>query len=533
MKPETKNLRWLWLLLGLALLPFTAYRNVIPPAAWIAPVFLLRFVRISPRARSVWLIFAAYAVAALIAMSGDTFDHGAGLALTLIGFPLGQGILYMLPYAADRLIGPRLGTWPRMLVFPLAFTSLTWVMSLWRVTGTFGTPAYSQYGDLPLMQIVSVTGMWSLTFLIMWFASAVNAAWEHGFGQRASWRPLVAVAAALVVVFGFGFVRLSASPPASPKAEVATITISQPVASQALKGYDWATFWATFNRSTNAERAAIRPRFNATLDQMLARTQTAFGRGAKLVVWEEQSALVLAEDRQAAISRAAALASRNHGYLEIWLGVFTRSRSYPYFRNQAILISPTGTVLWTYNKTHGVFPTETNYEIGGPGVLPVASTPYGRLTTVICNDVGYPELLRQAGQNRAGILLVPTHEIYSFEASADAAEAVYRAVENGTSLVRPTGNGISLITDYQGRVIASQDYSRSGGIMLASVPTRGVWTLYSHTGDWFAYLCVFGLLLLAGLALTHRTEPAKVKGPQTGLADHPVPSHRQGAAPQR
>ena len=92
MKPETKNLRWLWLLLGLALLPFTAYRNVIPPAAWIAPVFLLRFVRISPRARSVWLIFAAYAVAALIAMSGDTFDHGAGLALTLIGFPLGQGI---------------------------------------------------------------------------------------------------------------------------------------------------------------------------------------------------------------------------------------------------------------------------------------------------------------------------------------------------------------------------------------------------------------------------------------------------------
>jgi apolipoprotein N-acyltransferase len=511
MKPETKDLRWLWLLTGFALLPFTAYRNVIPLAAWIAPVFLLRFVRVSPRGRpAVWLVALAYALAALIAMRGVP-DRGVGLALTLIGFPLVQGLLYMLPYVADRLIAPRLSTWPRMLVFPLAFTSLAWVMSLLRVTGTFGTPAYSQYGDLPLMQIVSVTGMWSLTFLIMWFASTVNAAWEHGFGQRASWRLLGAFAATLAVVLGFGFVRLSTSPPASPKAEVATVTISQPVANQAMKGFDWATF----NRSTRAQRAAIRPRFNATLDQMLARTTTAFRGGAKLVVWQEQSALVLAEDRQAAINRAAAIARRNHGYLEIWLGVYTRTRSLPYFRNQALLIGPTGTVIWTYNKTHGVFPTETTVEIAGPGVLPVADTPYGRLTTAICNDVGYPELLRQAGQNQAGILLVPTHEIYSFEASADAAEAVYRAVENGTSLVRPAGNGISLITDYQGRVIASQDYSGSGGIMLAAVPARGTWTLYSHTGDVFAYLCALSLILLAGLAFAHRTHPAAVSHPRT------------------
>ncbi len=145
----------------------------------------------------------------------------------------------------------------------------------------------------------------------------------------------------------------------------------------------------------------------------------------------------------------------------------------------------------------------------------MADTPYGRLSTAICNDVGYPGLLRQAGQNRAGILLVTTHESYSLEASADAAEAVCRAVENGTSLVRPTGNGISLITDYQGRVIASQDYFHSnGGIMLAAVPTRETWTLHSHIGDVFAYLCVSGLLLLTGLALTHRTQPAQVRQPQ-------------------
>jgi apolipoprotein N-acyltransferase len=512
MKPGTDRLRWLWLLVGAVLLPFTAYRLVFPLAAWLAPVFLLRFVRISPRTRpAVWLIFAAYALSMLIDLRGVP-GSGVVLILTLIGLPLSQGLLYMLPYLADRLVGSRLSTWPRMLVFPLAFTSLTWVMSLLRLTGTFGTPAYSQYGVLPLMQLVSITGMWGLTFLIMWFASTVNAIWEQGFQWRAARLPLGVFAAVLAAVFAFGFARLNLSGPASPKVTAATVTISQPVANQAIKDFPWATF----NRSTSAQRAAIRPRFSATVSQMLARTQTAFRRGAKLVVWQEQSALVLAEDRQAVIDRAAALARRNAGYLEIWLGVFTRTRSLPYFRNQAVLIAPTGKVLWTYNKTHPVFGGERSVTIAGPGVLPMADTPYGRLTTAICNDVGYPELLRQAGQNRADILLVPTHEVYSFWASADAAEATYRAIENGTSLVRPTGDGISLITDYQGRVIASRDYFHStDGIMLAAVPMRGVPTIYSRIGDLFAYLCVFGLLLLTGLALTHRTQPAQAKQPQT------------------
>ena len=53
---KSVDLRWLWLLIGFALLPFTAYRDVIPLAAWIAPVFLLRFERVSRGQRSLWLI---------------------------------------------------------------------------------------------------------------------------------------------------------------------------------------------------------------------------------------------------------------------------------------------------------------------------------------------------------------------------------------------------------------------------------------------------------------------------------------------
>ena len=65
------DLRWLWLLIGFALLPFTAYRVVIPLAAWIAPVFLLRFERVSRRGGpALWLIFAAYTLAGVIDLIG-------------------------------------------------------------------------------------------------------------------------------------------------------------------------------------------------------------------------------------------------------------------------------------------------------------------------------------------------------------------------------------------------------------------------------------------------------------------------------
>jgi apolipoprotein N-acyltransferase len=509
------DLRWLWLLIGFALLPFTAYRVVIPAAAWIAPVFLLRFERVSRGQRSLWLIFAAYTIAGVFDMRGFP-AHGVDLLLGLTFFPLVRAFRFTLPYVTDRLVSPRLGTWPRMLVFPAAFVASDWLMGLLHLTGTFGSPAYSQYGVLPLMELVSVTGMYGLSFLVMWFASAVNAVWEHGFEWRAARLPLGVFASVLAVVFAFGFARLSLAAPTSPTVKVATITISPSVFNQANNDLDLLTF----NRATSLQRAAWRPRFTATVDQMLARTQTALSQGAKLVVWQEQSALVLPADRQNAISRAAALARSHGAYLEIWLGVLTQSRSLPYFLNQAILISPTGTVVWTYNKTYPVFGGDSSITPRGSGVLPVADTPYGRLTTAICFDASYPGLLRQAGQKGADILLVPADEPITFETAQDAAQAVYRAIENGTSLIRPDGRGISLMTDYQGRVIASQNYSASNnGIMLAYVPTAGVSTIYSRIGDAFAYLCTIGLLL--GIHLARRAKRSEKRTSATAPPKQP------------
>ena len=495
---------WLWLLVGFLLLPFTAWQTVIPLAAWLAPVFLLRFVRTSGK-NALRLLFLAYVGGFLIAIGGMLGGNmQLNIALLLL-IPLFRGMMYTMPYRADRLIGSRLGAWERLFIFPLAYTAVEWVMSLLPPITAAGSLAYSQYDNLALMQIVSITGMWGLTFLIAWFASTVNILWEHHF----DWRPVRSMVGLFVGVmlaaFLFGSVRLSFATPSSQTVEAATITLDNAIYKEANDAIDWMTFY----QSTDQERAAVRPKFQAAIDQMLTRTEIALRGGAKIVGWQEEAALVLEEDKSSVLDRVSALAKQYDAYLQVSLAVFTRAEKLPYVRNQSILIDPAGKVVWTYDKTRPVV-GEDFINIAGTGQLPIANTPYGRLSTAICNDMNFPALIRQAGQNGVDILFTPYNDSSGF-AATDAVTADYRAIENGVSLVRATAGGISTIADNEGRIVGSQDYfTDNSGIMMTTIPTHGVTTVYSRIGDIFAYLCVAGLLLLAALAYLRRKQPAAV-----------------------
>ena len=332
-RPSAERLTWLWLLIAVLLLPFTAYQGVIPLAAWLAPVFLLRFVRVSRRGGlALVFVFLAYTGAALIGGRG-TNASGIDLAWGLLEAAI-HGALLMLAYAADRLIGPRLGAWPRLFAFPTAFVAVDWLPSLFNATGTFGSPAYSQYGDLALMQLASVTGIWGVTFLIGWFASTVTAAWECGFRWRESRGPVVAFGLVIAAVFIFGIVRLGTSTPTTSTVSVAAATADQALVDAATANIDLATF----NASTDVQRAAARPRLAATVDSMLTRTEAALRAGAKIVAWQEDAVWVLEEDRQATIDLVAGLAKRYDAYVQMTAGVLTRAPGLPYLRNQAILL---------------------------------------------------------------------------------------------------------------------------------------------------------------------------------------------------
>ena len=61
-------------------------------------------------------------------------------------------------------------------------------------------------------------------------------------------------------------------------------------------------------------------------------------------------------------------------------------------------------------------------------------------------------------------------------------------------MVRQTSNGLSVATDYQGRVLSRMDhFTTEDHVMVSQVPTKGVTTFYSRFGDLFAWLCIITL----------------------------------------
>jgi len=497
------RLTWLWLLIGAVLLPFTALVPSFAVAAWLAPVFLLRFARTQRARIGIPLIALIQAIAL-----GINWYIGTAPNVLLIASGVGVGLLATLAYLIDRLVTPGLSGLARTLAFPLALTMIDWLgsllagslvssplPSLFAVSGTWDSPGYTQAGLLPLIQIVSVSGMWGLTFLMAWFAGVANTIWE----QRGSWRavrfPVLGFAVTLLAVLGFGFARLASPLPTAP---------AVPVAAIASRADLFATISAmnpgTLTPGTPAQRAGASARFTPIVDDLFRRSELAARDGARIIAWGETAAPVLEEDVPALVARAAALARQQGLYAQIGLIMFGKTDHYPFLENRVILLDPNGTMVWDYHKARPT-PGENMSVLAGPLVVPVVTTPYGRLATIICYDADFPELVRQAGQAGADILLVPSQDWQSVSAQ-HARMATFRAIEDGLWVVRPVNSGISGVIDPYGQVLAQTDsFNGDTPTTMAVIVSRSTPTLYVRFGDWFAYLCVLGLVALVALAL--------------------------------
>jgi apolipoprotein N-acyltransferase len=185
--------------------------------------------------------------------------------------------------------------------------------------------------------------------------------------------------------------------------------------------------------------------------------------------------------------------------------VFRNTDHFPFMENRAILLDPTGAVVWDYHKANPT-PGENMRMAAGPRVLPMVDTPYGRLATLICYDADFPELARQAGKAGVDILLAPYKDWES--ASVQHAQmATFRAIENGVWMVRPSSSGISTIVDPQGRVLAQVSaFGPDEPTVVAIVATQGTPTPYAQYGDVFAYVCLLGLAALVVLAIAQRRQ---------------------------
>jgi apolipoprotein N-acyltransferase len=387
-------------------------------------------------------------------------------------------LLAGLPYLADRLLVPRLKGFAATLAFPLAVTAAEFLSFTLHPMGTFGARAYTLYGNLVLMQLASLTGMWGIAFLVSWFGPVVNWAWERSFDWPRIWRGLATYAGITGLVLIYGAARLAFSPPPEGTVRVAGLTATLPDAGEPIDPRD--------------DKERFRQVTSDLHDRYFEQTIREARAGAQIVLWPEGAGVGPEEDEAALIARGRQVAAQEGIYLAMPLFTIYDDPDRPH-ENKLIVIDPAGGVVlehlkYGFNLSEGSRP--------GDGVLRTIKSPFGTLSGVVCWDDAFPAPMRQAGRNGTDILMVPANDFREVD-PLRTQMAVYRAIENGVSLVRQGSNGLSMATDPYGRVLGAMDhFTASERVMVAQVPTQGVFTLYAVTGDWFGWLAVVGLVAI-------------------------------------
>ena len=323
---------WVWLAIAATLLLFSNGAYNVPLAAWLAPVFLLRFVRMQSIRVGLPIAYALLGAAFAFQFRGMVPIPGLGyyIFLVLWGIPL------VLPYPIDRLLAPRLTGFASSLVFPTAWAATEYLVSRGPY-GSWGSVAYSQYGNLPLLQLLSLTGLWGITFLIGWFATLCNWLWEEGLDSKRARSAAALCIGTIAIVMLLGGARLAFFPPSSRTVRVASV--SRRDVAPAPSG---PTIHRLFEaQATPADLDEFHTWTTATDEDLLSRAEREMKAGARIVFWGEGNAFLLKEEEAAFVARGGDLAAKYKAYLGMAMGVVVNGQT-PCCQNKLTLRVPAG-----------------------------------------------------------------------------------------------------------------------------------------------------------------------------------------------
>ena len=424
-----------------------------PLAAWLGPACFLYYVQhTSIRKKWLWLLIAIVPASALALLNVMPFPWFVMLFIVLF-----DGLKVVLLYGFHQWLTRNRTHFSWTLVFPALWT----VREFWETQGdigTFASVANTQYSFSWLVQVVSVTGLWGITFLIYWLASVAVWAVRAYFERRSFSLGVSLYAFVLVTALGFGAYRYNHNQAAGAKAlSVGGVTVpslrvlealyedetgktigidpkASPVSSQLQEAYCGLIAFIENPDPIRFQRSLVV--IQRQQDSLFSLSERAVARGAGLVMWSEGSALLLKRNEGALFRRGQAFAARHRVYLLMAVGAILPGKLTAerlFLENKTVLVDPTGRILNVFYKNHPVPMAERSKP--GDGTIPAIQTPYGTIAPSICYDAEHIGTMRQLGRQGVGLLLLPSGDWYGI-APYHSYMAVFRAVENGCSLAR-------------------------------------------------------------------------------------------------
>jgi len=466
---------YLLLVIGAVLMLLSNGRWIISYATWLSPIFFLRFMRLQKPLKGFLLVALAMAIVNMV-IWWKIIPAPPGVYFLTTGLMMQ---VFALCFLADRLLAPRLKGILSTLVFPVMWCCIEYLSSLNPTKASWTSLAYTQAGNLPLMQLTAIAGIWGVSFLITWFASFVNWIWAQNFEWKKSRKEAIVFASIAAAILLFGTLRLNLSASSTRSIRTASIVQARNI-TEDLKTCKWTDAKGLNEFHTEVE------------NNLIEKTQQAARAGATMILWQECAGTIPKNEEMKFIERATTLAAQDKIYLLMTLWSVPDDFPKHLVENKMVIIDPHGQIQFVYVKNNPVPGAEPI--VKGATPMPVLTTHYGKIAAAICYDGDFPNFIRTAGKNQTEIMFLPANDWKAID-PIHTSMAITRAIENGFSLVHPAGQGLSVATDNRGRIISSLDYFRTDEqVMYADVPVQHAFTLYPLIGDFFAWLCIAGLI---------------------------------------
>lgn len=475
-------------------------------AAWVALVPLLVALVGTSGLRAARLGYVTGAVSALGLLYWTSF-----VVVQFGGLPLAVGVAVMLALCLAFALFPALFGWAQARVVGafgpagLAAAPFLWVLTeLLRAHTFFEFPwcllGYSQYRNLPFVQVASVAAVYGVSFLVVATSALLAFA---AVEVRPSRRRGALVGLALLVggTWAGGSWAMS-----RPPAETGRIRVGL-VQGGIRQDEKWAPDSAWRNVRVHLDLTAV-----------------AAEEGARLVVWPESAVPFLYDDNPALAEALRATVARHDVYLFFGNDDRVVRDGDERLLVGAKLLAPGGDVALRYHKVQLVpfgeyVPLGPVFTLGGrvaaklvrevsdfvPGTEPVVGEVDGHLVGgYICYEAIFPGLVRRFAARGAELLINVTNDAWYGTTSAPhqhLAMAALRAVENRRYMVRAANTGITAVVDPVGRILEPTTlFDRT--VLVREVGFVAEKSFYARHGDVFAHGCA--AIAIAVLAASFR-----------------------------
>ena len=421
--------------------------------------------------------------------------------------------LYVAVFAAGVVYFHVRGVSP-IFAAPLLWTSLEYVKSHLLTGFPWENLGYSQYLFTPLIQAADITGVFGLSFVIVFVNVVifdVFCFWRSRTERKRRLRRITAEVIAgclvLLILASYGIFRIRDVEKSIDQSPQMPVSLIQGNIDQSVK-------W--------------RPEFQQeTIRIYTTLTRQAAPSTGGLVVWPETATPFFFQDQTDMHREVASLPTLTGDWLLFGSPRYERDGLDMVFLNSAFLLSPDGRIAGQYDKVHLVpygeyvplrrfFPFINKLVAGigdfrsGPGYEPIVMQADGRprkLGVMICYEGILPEAGRAYRQQGAGLLVNITNDAWFGNTSAPyqhLSMTTFRSVENRLYLVRAANTGISAIIDPVGRIAVRSALLEKARV-TGTIRFMDRNTFYSTYGDVFVYGCILGLILILSMAIRKRS----------------------------